>query len=225
MVCISASHIAYGSIRMEPVFMVLGQSAATAASIAMQNGQRVQDVDYVSLRKRLLADGQSLDLPPEAAPKLVVKAALLEGVVIDDADAEKIGGWSPSTSVPSYVERAYLHDGNDAKGSMQVRFSTELKPGTFDIRVAYAPIPNRATNVPVTVTVGREVHRFTLNQKVKPKIDGLFTSIGQLHLAGKVTVEISNAKTNGYVIADAVQFVSVKPGEDSKKSQQRKNRP
>jgi hypothetical protein len=224
-VCISASHIAYGSIRMEPVFMVLGQSAATAASIAMQNGQRVQDVDYVSLRKRLLADGQSLDLPPEAAPKLVVKAALLEGVVIDDADAEKIGGWSPSTSVPSYVERAYLHDGNDAKGSMQVRFSTELKPGTFDIRVAYAPNPNRATNVPVTVTVGREVHRFTLNQKVKPKIDGLFTSIGQLHLAGKVTVEISNAKTNGYVIADAVQFVSVKPGEDSKKSQQRKNRP
>jgi hypothetical protein len=215
-VCISASHIAYGSIRMEPVFMVLGQSAATAASIAMKNGQRVQDVEYSALRKRLLADGQVLDLPPEVAPKIVVKAASLEGVVIDDADAEKIGAWSPSTSVPSYVERAYLHDGNEGKGRMSVRFSTELKPGLFDIRVSYAPHPNRATNVPVTVTVGREVHRFTLNQKVKPKIGGLFTSVGRLHLAGKVTVEISNAGTNGYVIADAVQFVAAKPGGSSK---------
>ncbi|MDA0586832.1 MAG: FAD-dependent oxidoreductase [Planctomycetota bacterium] len=221
-VCISASHIAYGSIRMEPVFMVLGQSAATAASIAMKNGQRVQDVEYAALRKRLLADGQVLDLPPEAAPKIVVMAASLEGIVIDDADAEKIGGWSPSTSVPSYVERAYLHDGNEGKGNMSVRFSTELKPGTYEIRLSYAPNPNRATNVPVTVTAGREKHRFVLNQKEKPKIDGLFTSVGRLHLAGKVTVEISNTKTNGYVIADAVQFVAVKP-EGSLKSPSGRN--
>lgn len=62
-VCISASHIAYGSIRMEPVFMILGQSAATAAVDAIENGAAVQDVDYARLRKRLLADGQVLDLP------------------------------------------------------------------------------------------------------------------------------------------------------------------
>jgi hypothetical protein len=59
-VCVSASHIAYGSIRMEPVFMLLGQSAATAAVMAVQEGIAVQDVPYERLRERLLADGQRL---------------------------------------------------------------------------------------------------------------------------------------------------------------------
>ena len=57
-VCVSSSHIAYGSIRMEPVFMILGQSAATAAAQAIDEGKAVQEIDYARLRERLLADGQ-----------------------------------------------------------------------------------------------------------------------------------------------------------------------
>jgi hypothetical protein len=59
-VCVSSSHIAFGSIRMEPVFMILGQSAATAAAIAIDDGIPVQDVDYAKLKTRLEADGQVL---------------------------------------------------------------------------------------------------------------------------------------------------------------------
>ena len=59
-VCLSSSHIAYGSIRMEPVFMILGQSAATAAVMAIDGNIAVQDVDYQQLRERLLADKQVL---------------------------------------------------------------------------------------------------------------------------------------------------------------------
>lgn len=59
-VCLSASHIAFGSIRMEPVFMLLGHSAATAAVHAIDEGVDVQDIDYDTLRERLLADGQRL---------------------------------------------------------------------------------------------------------------------------------------------------------------------
>jgi hypothetical protein len=62
-VCVSSSHIAYGSIRMEPVFMVLGQSAVTAAAFAIDGDIDVQNVDYSKLRTRLLADGQVLELP------------------------------------------------------------------------------------------------------------------------------------------------------------------
>ncbi len=62
-VCASATHIAYGSIRMEPVFMILGQSAATAAVLAIDAGVPVQAVDYGELRRRLLADGQVLEAP------------------------------------------------------------------------------------------------------------------------------------------------------------------
>ena len=60
--CLSASHIAFGSIRMEPVGMVLGQSAATGASLAIDNDVAVQDVGYAQLRQRLLKDGQKLEV-------------------------------------------------------------------------------------------------------------------------------------------------------------------
>lgn len=60
-VCVSSSHIAFGSIRMEPVFMILAQSAATAAAMAIDAGQAVQDVPYAKLRQRLIDDGQVLE--------------------------------------------------------------------------------------------------------------------------------------------------------------------
>jgi len=60
-VCLSASHIAFGSIRMEPVFMVLGESAATAACLAIDHHTTVQAVDYRQLRERLMAQGQVLE--------------------------------------------------------------------------------------------------------------------------------------------------------------------
>jgi hypothetical protein len=62
-VCLSASHIAFGSIRMEPVFMVLGQSAATAAMQAIEAHVAVQDLTFVDLKNRLLADKQILAWP------------------------------------------------------------------------------------------------------------------------------------------------------------------
>ena len=61
-ICVSSTHIAFGSIRMEPVFMVLGQSAATAACQAIDEGVSVQDVDYQLLKRSLLEDKQVLDL-------------------------------------------------------------------------------------------------------------------------------------------------------------------
>ena len=59
-VCVSSSHIAYGSIRMEPVFMILGQSAATAASMAIDENISVQEVQYDKLRQQLEKDDQRL---------------------------------------------------------------------------------------------------------------------------------------------------------------------
>ena len=59
-VCVSATHIAFGSIRMEPVFMVLGQSAATAACMSIDNNVDVQNLDYARLKEKLLNDKQIL---------------------------------------------------------------------------------------------------------------------------------------------------------------------
>lgn len=59
-VCVSSTHIAFGSIRMEPVFMILGQSAATAAVLAIENGTDIHSLDYNELKSRLLKDKQIL---------------------------------------------------------------------------------------------------------------------------------------------------------------------
>ncbi len=67
-VALSASHIAFGSVRMEPVFMLLGHAAASAAHLALAGGKAVQDVDYPTLRRGLLADGMVLTWPPGEGP-------------------------------------------------------------------------------------------------------------------------------------------------------------
>jgi hypothetical protein len=68
-VCASASHIAFGSIRMEPVFMILGQSAAVAASIAIDENIALQDVDYEKLKSQLLEKGQVLTMENAIQPE------------------------------------------------------------------------------------------------------------------------------------------------------------
>lgn len=60
--CPSSSHIAYGAIRIEWTFMALGQAAGTAASLAVDKGINVQEVDYALLREQLLEDKQVLSL-------------------------------------------------------------------------------------------------------------------------------------------------------------------
>lgn len=62
-VCVSCSHIAFGSIRMEPVFMILGQSAATVAVMAIESEKGIHDVSYKALKAKLIEGGQVLNDP------------------------------------------------------------------------------------------------------------------------------------------------------------------
>lgn len=60
-ICLSSTHIAFGSIRMEPVFMVLGQSSALIACLAIEGNKAVQDVEYSKIKEMLIANGQVLE--------------------------------------------------------------------------------------------------------------------------------------------------------------------
>jgi len=60
-VCVSCSHIAFGSIRMEPVFMILGQSAGTVAALALEIRKSIHDLSYEEIRAKLINDGQILE--------------------------------------------------------------------------------------------------------------------------------------------------------------------
>ena len=67
---VSSSHIAFGSIRMEPVFMMLGQSAATAAVQSLEDGVDLHDIDFQKLKNQLVAEGQRLDVDTDQYPPL-----------------------------------------------------------------------------------------------------------------------------------------------------------
>src|SRR5688500_7586056 len=92
-VCLSASHIAYGSIRMEPVFMILGQSASTAASLAVDQNLPVQQVPYTSLSQRLVADKQVLAWDPKASSPAAVTGTLSPARVVCFGDSITRGGY------------------------------------------------------------------------------------------------------------------------------------
>ncbi|MFO0818736.1 MAG: FAD-dependent oxidoreductase [Pirellulales bacterium] len=207
-VCLAASHIAYGSIRMEPVFMVLGQSAATAACQSIDQQVAVQRIDYRLLAERLLADGQILKWTGPAPGGVDPKK--LAGIVVDDAQAKATGGWAVSNSVPGFVGVGYSHDANEEKGRKKLEFSVKIpKNGRYELRLAYTPNPNRATNVPVTVEhrEGKTVVR--VDQKRKPAIESRFVSLGTFEFeAGDRTVAVvTNDETDGFVVVDAIQLL------------------
>jgi hypothetical protein len=201
-VCLSSSHIAYGSIRMEPVFMILGQSAATAASLCLDQKIAVQDLDYEVYRKRLLADGQALQFD---SPQTYLALKSLSGIVIDDSKATLEGPWKKS-GVAAGVHQGYFHDNDLRDGSCKATFTSILKPGLYEVQIASVANANRATNVPVTITSQEGTQRFTLNQKTgSPK--GGFLPLGTHKLGGPTSIIITNTKTNGHVIIDAVRFL------------------
>ena len=211
-VCLSSSHIAYGSIRMEPVFMVLGQSSATAACIAIDEKIDVKKVDYEVLKKRLIADKQVLEF---AAPPSVggVDPKKLAGVVVDDAEAEIKGFESVSSAIGPFVGTGYRHDGNKDQGKQSAKFVPDLPAaGKYEVRVAYSANANRATNVKVSVAHAGGTAEKKIDQKKKPPIDGLWVSLGTFEFAkGKTgSVTISNDGADGFVILDAVQWLPAK---------------
>ena len=212
-VCVSSSHIAFGSIRMEPVFMILGESSATAAVMAIDAGIAVQDVPYAKLRERLLKDGQVLEYT--AAPGAVRGAGAggavkLEGIVVDDSQAKLTGNWKPSGAAARFVGDGYQHDGNAKDGRATARFEAKLpKSGRYEVRLAYPPNNNRANNVKVEVHHAGGTKTITVNQRNPPPLDGLTVSLGEFEFTTDRTaaVVISNTGADGYVVIDAVQWL------------------
>ena len=202
-VCLSASHIAFGSIRMEPVFMVLGQSAATAASLAMDDGVAIQEVGYAQLKARLEEDGQILDFRP------TIPARELEGIVVDDTSAKLTGEWKPG-SLKWGVDLGYIHDQAAMDGRASAEFSTTLpKPGEYEVQVSYKEHHTRASNAKVQVAHARGVSEVILNQREKPDAGQFFKSIGRFPFKGTATVTFTNKEVDGSIAVDSVRWLPV----------------
>lgn len=198
-VCLSATHIAYGSIRMEPVFMVLGQSAATAAVMAIDGKVSVQDLDYAKLRQRLLADKQVLEAPAGAG-KGDIDPAQLEGVVIDSQFARLSPAWKGAGADRPRLGPSYFHDLNARDGRATAQFTVKMpQAGRFRVKLLFPPKADRATNVPVVISGGGKTYNATVNQRQPADW------IGSYDLPAEFTVTVSNKSTNGMVVVDGLQ--------------------
>jgi len=218
-VCLSCTHIAYGSIRMEPVFMILGQSAATTCCLSIDANQSLHEVPYQALREKLVADHQVLDLPTRQPAVASRGVKDLPGIAIDDQQAVPNGEWMTSHSAAGYIGEGYLHDDGPGHGLKSLAYTATIPDaGEYELRVSYTANPNRASNVLVTCAHQGQVQTFRVNQKNTPPIDGQFIALGRLACQSndKVVVTISNEKANGHVIADVVQLLPVKQVEASK---------
>ncbi len=204
-VCLSASHIAFGSIRMEPVFMVLGQSAGAAAVRTIQEGGAVQDVGYDQLRKQLEADDQELYLGNEPLDQNEFSGRVM---VVDDA--RQIGEWERSQSIRPFLGDGYYHDGNSGKGKKRIVFELPVRePGRYELQLAYPAHQNRARNVPVLIRHADGTSRETLDQTREPEVRGLFEPIGRYSFSPEKPARliVSNTDTEQYVTVNAVQLI------------------
>lgn len=201
-ICLSASHIAYGSIRMEPVFMILAQSAATAAILSISSGVPVQQLPYSTLSARLRSDGQILQWPPASPGEVILDNAAASGVT-------RAGTWVRSTSVAGYYGPDYEHDGNTAKGVNRLRFTPTLPAaGSYNTYLRWTAHANRASNVPVDIVHSGGIANRVIDQRSS---GGQWVSLGTYSFAAGTggSVLIRTESTDGYVVADAVDRKSV----------------
>lgn len=210
--CLSASHIGFGSIRMEPVFMILGQSAGTAAAIAIDDNVAVQQVSYAKLLVQLTVDGQAVSPGGSGVGA--------NDIIVDNADATGVvitGAWTTSTSSPGYNGSNYLHDGSIDKGTKSVRFTPAIPTtGDYDVYIRYPTDPNRSTNVPVDVISASGTQTFTVNQTTNGGTWNLLQrATFNAGTSGSVLIRTTGTTPGTYVIADAIRFAPVSPGSGS----------
>lgn len=212
-VACSATHIAYGSIRMEPVFMILGQSAATAAALAIDGGVAVQDVPYAALRTRLLADGQVLEHESsKEKPKghgSAKPASSLPGVTVDDDEAVLTGEWKQSSANGGYVGSGYRHDDKGSAGAASAAFVGKLPAaGTYAVSLSVVPNANRSRDALVRIEHAEGVAELRADLTGKGAKDGLLTLGAYRFPAGPAKVMVSNDGAKGYVLIDAVNWLA-----------------
>jgi hypothetical protein len=213
-VALSCTHVGMSSIRVEPTWMSIGQSAGVAAAMSANQKIAVQQIAYPELRMHLLAQGQVLDLPVLSDPQkhrptqASVDPKSLAGIVLDDSQAEIKGRWSHSSGFKPHVGHGYQHDDRRADGgSIAIFRFTAPERGKYDFRMAYSAHETRATNVPVTIESMGRVIVLNADQRVPMAAGEMFRSIGQVELDGECVVTIHNSGTDGFVIVDALQFL------------------
>lgn len=199
-VCLSATHIAYGSIRMEPVFMVLAQSSAVAAVQAIDRKISVQDVDVKAVQSVIQKD----PLADHSIAEILIDN--------DDATVTKTGNWQKESSGKgSYGPSLFK---SDDPNSVIVFKPKIIAKADYDVYFYLPKIEGLAKEIPVTVRLGDIKKEVVINShelRVEGQTSGEWVHLGKFTFqkGEQQSVEVSTAK-GGLVVGDAVLLVPVR---------------
>ncbi|RPD43325.1 FAD-dependent oxidoreductase [Chitinophaga barathri] len=200
-VCLSATHIAYGSIRMEPVFMVLAQSSATAAVAAIDGKTSVQKVDISKIQQQLKARPLATNSTAE--------------ILVDNDDAAHVvkkGEWKQEKK-GAYGPTFYVAD--KSSQAMSLRFTPDvLTAGTYKVYTYVPKVAGLSSTTHISVYNGQKESKvpYTAESvRVEGQTSGEWVDLGSyVFPKGKKSfVEITSEGGDGVTVADAVLFIPV----------------
>lgn len=206
--CMSASHVIMASLRMEPVYMMLGQAAADAAAMAIENSCAVQDIDVDALQKLLRQQKQLIHY--KAPGDMFIDPSRLEGIVMDDSELglhEDL--WSHSTSQGPFLKYNYRFAPTNPNGKLEAVFAPTLEKGKYEVQIMYSASGNRVKAADVTVYDKKGAHKCPVDMTVRPKVEGIWHSLGTYTHDPKKPVKVvfTNKGEGGVVVVDGVRFI------------------
>ncbi len=174
--------------------------------------------DVRQLTKQIADAASSANKPTTAA-----KPTAAPSIVVDNDQAQLTGFWRESVGqtkdkklIPKFFGKNYLHDDQIDRGKKSVAFKAKLPAaGRYEVRMAYTANPNRATRVPVTIHDSEGAKLVHVNQREVAPIESLWRSLDEYSFKAdqETSVVIANDGTDdGFVIADAIEFVPVQAG-------------
>lgn len=200
-VCLSTSHIAYGSIRMEPVFMVLAQSAAIAAGQAIDKYDNcVQKVDA----KAILKEFRENPLADKSQPEILIDNH-------DTSHVQRTGEWK--TEIWKAYGPDFFSDDSKGKNLKTIQYTPVIPvDNLYEIYAYFPKVQNATTQTHTDIYDGNELHKKIIRSSdivVEGQTSGEWVSIGQYKLTKGMDnyVRISNEEADGIVVADAVLFI------------------
>lgn len=201
---LSASHVAFASCRMEPVFMMTSHAAGIAAAFAIDDNAAVQNLNYPKLSAQLRADGMMLSW--------AAATSATNGIIVDQSstNAANSGGWVNGANAGGW-NGDYFHDNSAGKGTKWVSYTPTLPTnGTYEVYAWWVEASNRATNTPYLIVHPGGTNTVLVNQKVSSSgWFKLFTTNFNSGTNGRVIIRNDNTAIGTYCVADGIRFLGV----------------
>ena len=200
-VCLSATHIAYGSIRMEPVFMVLAQSAATAAAQAIDQKTAVQNINVAQLQQQLKRDPLVDGSKPE--------------IIVDNSDAKLVtvtGSWDKQTYGGYGPDFLIAKENTDQVQTIRYHLDQSTN-GKYEVFTYYPKRAKTAAESKITIFDGKQPKQLSIKDdevKVLGQTYGEWVSLGTYEFTKNSKAYVEIAANGKATVADAVLLVPKK---------------